>query len=173
MIQKTMEVQHYGNRRTHQEISDKKKKLTQRELGVAVGLSEHTADVRMAQYESGTRTPKADLTEKLAGVLGVSPHAISVPDIDSYVGLMHTLFALEDLYGFEIVSRDGEINLRLDPSSRTFLNLIDDFRAWHEQAELMRKEEITKEDYDNWRYNFPKSMASQEQAMRDALRADH
>ena len=150
-----------------------RKKLTQRELGVAVGLSEHTADVRMAQYESGTRTPKADLTEKLAGVLGVSPHAISVPDIDSYVGLMHTLFALEDLYGFEIVSRDGEINLRLDPSSRTFLNLIDDFRAWHEQAELMRKEEITKEDYDNWRYNFPKSMASQEQAMRDALRADH
>ena len=150
-----------------------RKKLTQRELGVAVGLSEHTADVRMAQYESGTRTPKADLTEKLAHVLKVSPHAISVPDIDSYVGLMHTLFALEDLYGFEIVSRDGEINLRLDPSSRTFLNLIDDFRAWHEQAELMRKEEITKDVYDDWRYNFPKSMAAQEQAMRDALRADH
>ena len=150
-----------------------RKKLTQRELGVAVGLSVHTADVRMAQYESGTRTPKADLTEKLAGVLGVSPHAISVPDIDSYVGLMHTLFTLEDLYGFEIVNRDGEINLRLDPTSRTFLNLIDDFRAWHEQAELTRKEEITKEDYDNWRYNFPKSMAAQEQAMRDAMRADH
>ena len=150
-----------------------RKKLTQRELGVAVGLSEHTADVRMAQYESGTRTPKADLTEKLAGVLGVSPHAISVPDIDSYVGLMHMLFTLEDLYGFEIVNRDGEINLRLDPTSRTFLNLIDDFRAWHEQAELMRKEEITKDAYDDWRYNFPKSMAAQEQAMRDALRDNH
>lgn len=150
-----------------------RKKLTQRELGVAIGLSEHTADVRMAQYESGTRTPKADLTEKLAHVLKVSPHAISVPDIDSYVGLMHTLFALEDLYGFEIVNRDGEINLRLDPTSRTFLNLIDDFRAWYEQAKLMRKEEITKETYDDWRYNFPKSMAAQEQAMRDDLRTDH
>ena len=34
-------------------------------------------------YESGSRTPKADLTENLAGVLGVSPLALSVPDIDS------------------------------------------------------------------------------------------
>ena len=150
-----------------------RKKLTQRELGVAAGLSEHTADVRMAQYESGTRTPKADLTEKLACALEVSPHAITVPDIDSYVGLMHTLFALEDKYGFEIVNRDGEINLRLDPTSRSFLNLIDDLRAWHEKAELMRSEAITKEEYDNWRYNFPESMVRQEKATRDALRADH
>ena len=96
-----------------------------------------------------------------------------MPDIDSYVGLMHTLFALEDKYGFEIVNRDGEINLRLDPTSRSFLNLIDDFRAWHEKEELMRSEAITKEEYDNWRYNFPESMAAQEKAARDALRADH
>ena len=150
-----------------------RKKLTQRELGVAAGLSEQTADVRMAQYESGTRTPKADLTKKLACALKVSPHAITVPDIDSYVGLMHTLFALEDKYGFEIVNRDGEINLRLDPTSRSFLNLIDDFRAWHEKAELMRNEAITKEEYDNWRYNFPESMVAQEKIARDALRADH
>ena len=136
-----------------------RKKLTQRELGVAVGLSEHTADVRMAQYESGTRTPKAELTAKLAEAMEVSPHAISVPDIDSYVGLMHTLFTLEDLYGFETVNHDGEINLRLDPSSRTFLNLIDDFRAWYEQSERMRQGEITKESYDDWRYNFPNTVA--------------
>ena len=150
-----------------------RKKLTQRELGVAAGFSEHTADVRMAQYESGTRTPKADLTEKLACALEVSPHAITVPDIDSYVGLMHTLFALEDKYGFEIVDRDGEINLRLDPGSRNFLNLIGDFRAWYEQAELMRNEAITREAYDHWRYNFPKSMVEQEKAVRDALRGEH
>ena len=136
-----------------------RKKLTQRELGVAVGLSEHTADIRMAQYESGTRTPKAELTAKLAEALEVSTHAISVPDIDSYVGLMHTLFTLEDLYGFETVNHDGEINLRLDPSSRTFLNLIDDFRAWYEQSERMRQGEITKESYDDWRYNFPNTVA--------------
>lgn len=76
--------------------------MTQKYLGTVVGFPEKTADIRMAQYESGSRTPKADLTENLAGVLGVSPLALSVPDIDSYLGLMHTLFTLEDRYGLTI-----------------------------------------------------------------------
>ena len=42
--------------------------MTQKYLGMAAGFDEKTADVRMAQYESGTRTPKADLTKTLAGV---------------------------------------------------------------------------------------------------------
>ena len=50
---------------------------------MAVGFSEKTADIRMAQYEKGTRTPKEDLTRRLAEVLEVSPHALDVPDIDS------------------------------------------------------------------------------------------
>ena len=73
--------------------------MTQKYLGQMVGFPEKTADIRMAQYESGSRSPKAELTENLAGVLGVSPLALSVPDIDSYLGLMHTLFTLEDRYG--------------------------------------------------------------------------
>ena len=59
--------------------------LTQKYLGQMVGFPEKTADIRMAQYESGSRSPKAELTENLAGVLGVSPLALSVPDIDSYL----------------------------------------------------------------------------------------
>ena len=60
--------------------------MTQKYLGQVVGFPEKTADIRMAQYESGSRTPKAELTESLAGALGVSPLALSVPDIDSYLG---------------------------------------------------------------------------------------
>ena len=70
--------------------------MTQKYLGMSLGFPEKSADVRLAQYETGSRTPKADLTAALAEVLDVSPHALSVPDIDSYVGLMHTLFTLED-----------------------------------------------------------------------------
>ena len=65
-------------------------------------------------YETGSRTPKADLTAALAQVLDVSPHALSVPDIDSYVGLMHTLFTLEDNYGLKITEQDGELALQVD-----------------------------------------------------------
>jgi hypothetical protein len=40
----------------------------------------------------------------LANVLGVCPQASTVPDIETYTGLAHTLFALEDLYGFKIAN---------------------------------------------------------------------
>ena len=39
--------------------------MTQKYLGMAVGFPERSADVRLAQYETGTRTPKADLTAAL------------------------------------------------------------------------------------------------------------
>ena len=88
--------------------------MTQKYLGMALGFPEKSADVRLAQYETGSRTPKADLTAALAQVLDVSPHALSVPDIDSYVGLMHTLFTLEDNYGLKISEMDGEVCLKVD-----------------------------------------------------------
>lgn len=65
--------------------------MTQKYLGQVVGFPKKTADIRMAQYEFGSRTPKADLTNKLAEVFDISPQALSVPDIDSYIGLMQTL----------------------------------------------------------------------------------
>ncbi len=80
-------------------------------LGMSLGFPEKSADVRLAQYETGSRTPKADLTAALAEVLDVSPHALSVPDIDSYVGLMHTLFTLEDNYGLKVMEQDDELSL--------------------------------------------------------------
>ena len=83
--------------------------MTQKYLGQVIGFPERSADVRLAQYETGTRTPKADLTSSLAQVLDVSPQALAVPDIDSYIGLMHTLFTLEDRYGLQIGEADDEI----------------------------------------------------------------
>ena len=68
--------------------------MTQKHLGRLLGFPEKSADVRMAQYETGVRTPKADVVNTLAGVLDVSPRALNVPDIDSLAGIAHTLFAL-------------------------------------------------------------------------------
>ena len=88
--------------------------MTQKYLGQLMGFPEKSADVRLAQYETGTRTPKADLINSLANALDVSPLALSVPDIDSYLGLMHTLFTLEDRYGLKIDEADGEVCLKVD-----------------------------------------------------------
>ena len=129
--------------------------MTQKQLGMAVGFDEKTADVRIAQYESGTRTPKEKLLTDIATALEVSPRALDLPDMDSYVGLAHTLFALEDLYGLQIGEIDGEVCLRLDKKGIIYLNMFDMFTAWQSEAVKLKNEETTKEEYDNWRYNFP------------------
>ena len=132
------------------------KGMTQKYLGIQVGFPEKTADIRMAQYESGSRTPKADLTNTLAKVFEVSPQALTVPDIDSYNGLMHTLFTLEDLYGLKITELDGEVCLHLDKGMGTnYITMFEMFSAWKKQAEKYKNGEITKDEYDHWRYNYP------------------
>ena len=124
--------------------------MTQKFLGLQVGFSERTADIRMAQYESGSRTPKADLVELLADALDVSAEALNVPNIDSYTGLMHTLFALEDLYGFKIDRLDGEICIRINrQNGSTFAKMTQKYRGG----------EISREEYDQWRYRYPRSEA--------------
>ena len=131
--------------------------MTQKYLGTVVGFPEKTADIRMAQYESGSRTPKADLTESLGSVLGVSPLALSVPDIDSYLGLMHTLFTLEDRYGLTLEKTENGVSMRVDPrKGKDAAELSKMLNAWAEQSEKYRNGDISREDYDKWRYNYPK-----------------
>ena len=130
--------------------------MTQKYLGTLAGFPEKTADIRMAQYESGTRTPKEALTKTLAGALDVSPLALDVPDIDSYYGLMHTLFALEDLYGLTVENRDGEVLFRFDPrKGRDAASVSEMVNAWAAAAEKYRAGELTRDEYDRWRYNYP------------------
>ena len=113
--------------------------MTQKYLGMLMGFPERSADVRMAQYETGSRTPKADLTRALANAFDVSPNALTIPDIDTDIGLMHTLFALEDLRGLTIGKLDGEICLRLDKSKgTTYLSMFEMLSAWAEQAEKLK-----------------------------------
>lgn len=130
--------------------------MTQKYLGGRMGFPEKSADVRMAQYESGTRTPKAELTAALANELGVSPQALNVPNIDSYIGLMHTLFTLEDIYGLSIERRDGAVVFRIDPrKGKDAARISELVCAWAAIAEKYRAGEISKDDYDKWRYNYP------------------
>ena len=147
--------------------------MTQKYLGMLMGFPERSADVRMAQYETGSRTPKADLTRALANAFEVSPNALTIPDIDTDIGLMHTLFVLEYLRGLTIGKLDGEICLRLDKSRGiTYLSMFEMLSAWEEQAEKLKAGEITKEDYDRWRYTYPKMEAQRTKAALDALREE-
>ena len=150
--------------------------MTQKYLGTIVGFPERSADVRLAQYETGTRKPKAELTAALALALDVSPQALDVPDIDSYVGLMHTLFTLEDLYGLTVSEADEEICLKVDTSKgKEAHELLKMLYTWKEQADKLSSCEISKDEYDNWRYHYPEFDTTQiwakvpSQELSDAL----
>ena len=99
--------------------------MTQKYLGTQVGFPEKSADVRLAQYES-------------------------------YLGLMHTLFTLEDRYGLTVKEIDGEPCLCVAPSKgRDAQELWRSLNAWREQAARLEAGEISKEEYDRWRYRYP------------------
>ena len=147
--------------------------MTQKYLGQLMGFPEKSADVRLAQYETGARTPKADLTASLANALDVSPLALTVPDIDSQIGLMHTLFALEDIYGLNIDKVDDEICIRLDRDRGTaYFTLFDCFSAWQQEAEKYRNGKITKAEYDHWRYTYPEVEVQRTKEELDQLKKE-
>lgn len=150
--------------------------MTQKYLGTAVGFPERSADVRLAQYETGSRKPKTDLTAALAQVLDVAPQALDVPDIDSYIGLVHTLFTLEDIYGLTVGETNGEVCLKVNKDKgKDAAELLKMLYAWKEQADKLSADEIDREQYDQWRYHYPKYDTTQRwakvpsQELSDAL----
>ena len=77
--------------------------MTQKELGIALGYDEKSADVRIAQYESNKRTPKQDTIMKLAEILDVNYRTLRDPspfndENATYCAeeIMNILFSLDD-----------------------------------------------------------------------------
>ena len=131
---------------------------TQKWLGLKLGFSEKTAETRVGQYEIGARTPKDEMIKDIAEIFGVSPQAIKLPDLDNYNAVLHTLFAIEDIYGLTINMLDDEFCLTLNRENSSYFAMYDMLRAWNKVARKYRNGEITKEEYDSWRYNYPESI---------------
>ena len=109
--------------------------MTQKELGIAIGFEEKSADIRIAQYESNTRTPK---------------------------DVMYTLFELDEHYPG---TRLYEVTDTTDPDfpekhmAVSFrYRLLDEFlKEWQLRKKQLREGEITKEEYLKWKLNWPQT----------------
>ena len=86
--------------------------MTQKYLGMALGFPEKSADVRLAQYETGSRTPKADL----------------------------------------------KVDVRKNKDAARLHEML---CSWQQAAAMLEAGEISKEDYDKWRYHYPEFDKSQ------------
>lgn len=114
-------------------------------LGALLGMSERYADVRVAQYERGFRTPRDDMLKEIADILEVSTRALDL-NVEDDVGIMQNLFFLEDKYHFTPTQEDDAIVLRLPMT-----NLM---REWNAQYQRYLNGLISRVQYDNWRYQL-------------------
>ncbi|MEG1513400.1 MAG: helix-turn-helix transcriptional regulator [Clostridia bacterium] len=128
--------------------------MTQKDLRIAVGFSEKTAIIRIVQYEAGTRNPKPSMCALLARALNVSPAALAVPKTRRVEDVMHTLFAWEDESGFHFDKSGDVFCFRLVDKKDALCAALD---HWHRQATLLERGEITKAQYDQWRYAYTES----------------
>ena len=127
-----------------------KKNLTQKQLAYLAGLSEPA----IRNYELGNRTPSEKHIERIAWALGVSPFAISDPDIESYIGVMHTLFALEEKYGAKLVCELGDTYITFPPGSDLRSRISD----WGKAYTKLQDGSMTNEEYEEWKEIYPESV---------------
>jgi len=128
--------------------------MTLKALGQAAGFPEGVADIRISQYESGSRVPKRDLLEKFAAALDVSPKALNVPGLNDSIDVLFTLFTLEDTYGFRICRSGTHLYLLLGDTDASPAELQQMLLAWSDYAQLLKEGKISNDEYDHWRYNL-------------------
>lgn len=158
--------------------------MTQRELGLAVGFPEKNADNRIAQYETDYRVPRKEMLDKIAFALhanclnfySIYERAGAAEDI------MRTLFWLEEsnMGRVQLVQttpntlpekHDDRLRAIEDttfhynpsddwpvcpPVAIYFDCIVDSFmREWLVRQQEYRAGEITKEEYFEWKLNWP------------------
>ncbi len=150
------------------------RKMTQKELGDAVGLTAN----RIAQYEMGYRVPKDTLVEKFVEALKVSRESL-LENNGMAVTVLEQLFWLdEEAPGIiQLVETDRSqtpynaklgFSLRYDdndnwpthpPVALWFdFTMLDDFlRDWAKMQRLLREGIISQEDYFEWKICWPDS----------------
>ena len=116
------------------------------------GLSESA----IRNYELGNRFPSSEQLEKIANSLKISPYAMSDPNFDTYVSVMHALFALEDQYGLHAYrDESGVPQLMFKDKGHDSLNMLDHIGTWADMYQKFRNEEITEKEYLDWKSQFP------------------
>ena len=77
-------------------------------------------------------------------------------NFDTYVSVMHALFALEDQYGLHAYrDESGVPQLMFKDKGHDSLNMLDNIGAWADMYQKFRNEEITEKDYLDWKSQFP------------------
>ena len=151
--------------------------MTQKYLGQVVGFPEKTADIRMAQYESGYRVPKKDTLIEIAKILNVNYINFITEAPGCAEDIMQIFFWLDEVnrntfHLFQLVRNPGKCNASDDKSVRyndsdewpahapvgiwIDYGLVNEFlREWCLRKEQLKNGEISEDEYFEWKINWP------------------
>ena len=153
------------------------RKMTQQELGEAIGLDAKGAANRIAQYETNYRVPKKDMLDNMAKAMNVNYINFYSPSPGSAEDIMQTLFWMDE-------ENPSVINfIEMQPSSKKY-NTGNDIKCTYDDNDdmpgtapvglwfdygtvtdflkdwMMKKQEfkngdITKDEYLEWKLKWP------------------
>ena len=137
--------------------------LSQKELGLKMGFSSASADVRIRQYESNTKYPRDDIRKKFAEILDVDISALSDIEIQSDEDIMQTLFYLSEILNIDIEKTEDKFYLSFDANNKENELLMSYLTMWYEQKKNLRNtsnssSEDLIHEYELWKARFPKDI---------------
>lgn len=149
--------------------------MTQRELGIRLGYGRESADVRIAQYESGARVPKRETLSLMADILEVNILNFIRPHPGSAEDLMQLFFWLDEenrdaVQLFAIETGRG----KTDGDSHSVTEFYPDaeggqpavgirfeygkmeeyLQEWLEKKQQFINQEISEKEYLEWKWNW-------------------
>ena len=85
---------------------------------------------------------------------------MSDPNFDTYVSVMHALFALEDQYGLHAYrDESGVPQLMFKDKGHDSSNMLDNIGTWADMYQKFRNEEITEKEYLDWKAKYPQNQS--------------
>ena len=129
------------------------REMTQKELGVAVGLEADSAANRITQYELDYRSPKDSLLNKMAEALNISPAALTVSYHTDPIDIMHVLFLAEEECGLNVEVTDEKVSFHFSQISipPIFKNYL---ACWLKKENEYQQGKLTRDEYEQWKYSF-------------------
>lgn len=96
-------------------------------------------------YELGNCTPSTKHLEVIASTLGVSVFSISESNLNSELGVMHSLFEMEENYNPKVVEENGIYYLQATPKKKGQASISNLVIEWGEANKKYQAGEMTKE----------------------------
>ena len=130
--------------------------ITQKELGRRLGYGENSADVRIAQYESGQRTPKQETLIRIAEILEVDVRNFLSPGIATMDELMETLFWMDEenrgLFHLFLLKDSERETVGITMRDKKTMSYL---QEWMGKKQKLGDGRITEEEYLEWKLHWP------------------